>query len=163
MSQISPEQLLLPSVFDRLLGENEGYLEEPGRNQRLRDLKLSVRRDLEWLLNTRVCYCDIPKESEYLKSSILNYGIPDFSGLAMGSRDGKNRLREQVEDAIRRFETRFKSVHVELIEDEEGQQRRTIRFRIEGTLHAEPAPEPVEYDSTLTPTVGQFEVRASEA
>ena len=132
------------------------------RSQRLGDLKVSVRRDLEYLLNTRVCLREIPEDCEEVKTSVLNFGIPDFSGVAMGSGKQQEILRARVEDVIQRFETRFKQVHVELILDSDSKHQRTIRFRIDGILHAEPAPEPVAFDSFITPAVGQFQVRASD-
>lgn len=161
MSRIRPNQLLLPSVFDRLIDfEPEVSVETPkSRNQLLRDLKQSVRRDLECLLNTRICLYPIPDDMTELKKSILNYGIPDFTSLTMGNRDNREFLRQLVEETIRRFETRFKSVRVEIAEDFDL-RKRTLRFRIDGILHAEPAPEPVIFDSELRPQSCDFEVRS---
>lgn len=164
MSRIRPDQLLVPSLLDRLLDDEPDALQElpRSRSQRLSELKKSVRRDLEYLLNTRICLREIPEDCEHVKTSVLNYGIPDFSGVAMGSSKQQELLRSRVEDVIQRFETRFKHVRVELIVDPDGRQQRTIRFRIDGVLHAEPAPEPVAFDSLITPAVGQFQVRASD-
>ena len=55
MTRAQPNQPLVPSVLDRLLDDNPGAKSEPpqSRHQVLRDLKQSVRRDLENLLNTR--------------------------------------------------------------------------------------------------------------
>ena len=36
---------------------------------------------------------------------------------------------------------------------------RTIRFHIDAILQAEPAPEPIQFDSTLRLTTGTFEVK----
>lgn len=164
MSRIRPDQPLVPSLLDRLLDDAPDELQElpRSRSQRLGDLKVSVRRDLEYLLNTRVCLREIPDDCEEVKTSVLNFGIPDFSGVAMGSGKQQEILRARVEDVIQRFETRFKQVRVELIMDSENKHRRTIHFRIDGILHAEPAPEPVAFDSFITPIVGQFQVRASD-
>lgn len=164
MSRIRPDQLLVPSLLDRLLDDEPESLQELPklRSQRLSDLKQSVRRDLEHLLNTRICLREIPEDLEHVKTSVLNYGIPDFSGVAMGASKQQEMLRLRVEEAIKSFETRFKQVRVELVVDPDSRQQRTIRFRIDGILHAEPAPEPVSFDSTVTPMVGQFQVRASD-
>ena len=165
MSRVRPDQYLLPSVFDRLLDdEPDAQVEAPhSRAQLLRELKASVRRDLENLLNTRICLYPVPDDLPDLKTSVLNYGIPDFTGLSMGSREQREKLRLLVEDSIRRFETRFISVRVELsaVQQSNNVQDRTVRFRIEGLLYAEPAPEPVMFDSQLHPQLGDFEVRAS--
>ncbi|MEZ6077218.1 MAG: type VI secretion system baseplate subunit TssE [Pirellulaceae bacterium] len=165
MSRVRPDQYLLPSVFDRLLDDEPGtQVEAPhSRAQLLRELKLSVRRDLENLLNTRISLYPVPDDLPELKTSVLNYGIPDFTGLSMGSREQREKLRLLVEDSIRRFETRFISVRVELstAQQTNNVKDRTVRFRIEGLLYAEPAPEPVMFDSQLRPQLGDFEVRAS--
>ncbi len=163
MSKVRPDQLLLPSVLDRLLDDEPGTQHDVDRSrtQLLRDLKQSVRRDLENLLNTRISLYSVPTDLEQLKTSVLNYGIPDFTGLAMGSRRQRENLARRVEDAIRRFETRFKSLRVELVDDSGNVKDRAIRFRIEGLLHAEPAPEPVTFESQLRPQLGDFDVRTS--
>jgi type VI secretion system protein ImpF len=70
-------------------------------------------------------------------------------------------LRKEIEDAIRTFETRFVSLHVEI--DREGMSHlsRTIEFRIEGELHAEPDPEMVVYSSRMHASTRRFEVKDS--
>lgn len=167
MSRIRPDHYLLPSVLDRLLDmEPETQVEAPhSRTQLLRELKNSVRRDLENLLNTRICLYDVPDDLPELQTSVLNYGVPDFTGLSMGSREQRERLRQLVEDAILRFETRFVSVRVDFAQEGQAElpKDRTIRFHIEGLLYAEPAPEPVSFDSQLRPQLGDFEVRATTA
>ncbi|QDV25571.1 type VI secretion system baseplate subunit TssE [Aureliella helgolandensis] len=165
MSRIRPDQFLLPSVYDRLLDDApESQTEAPhSRAQLLRELKASVRRDLENLLNTRISLYAIPDDLPELKTSVLNYGIPDFTGLSMGSRAQREKLRGLVEDAVRRFETRFIEVRVEMVTSGDGEnvRDRAIKFRIDGILYAEPSPEPVSFDSQLRPQLGDFEVRAS--
>jgi len=51
------QESLIPSVLDRLLDDDPASAREApkARTQVLRELKQSVRRDLEWLLNSR---CD---------------------------------------------------------------------------------------------------------
>lgn len=164
MSRIRPDQYLLPSVFDRLIDDDpDSQVEAPqSRTQLLRELKQAVRRDLENLLNTRICLYPVPDDLPELKKSVLNYGIPDFTGLSMGSREQRDKLRQLVEEAILCFETRFVNVRVEVASQLSSRRAvdRTIHFRIEGLLYAEPAPEPVTFDSQLRPQLGDFEVRA---
>ena len=42
-----------------------------------------------------------------------------------------------------------------------GPLDRTLRFRIDGLLRAEPAPEPVVFDSALQPATGNVEVKGA--
>jgi type VI secretion system protein ImpF len=65
-----------------------------------------------------------------------------------------------LEQILRDFEPRFKTVHVEMLENPDATQR-VLRFRIEGLLHAEPAPEPITFDSALEPATGNVEVKGS--
>ena len=63
----------------------------------------------------------------------------------------------EVEDAIRRFETRFQTVSVTLV-DSSAEVERTLRFRIAALMYAEPAPEYVSFDSSLNPGSRTFSV-----
>jgi type VI secretion system protein ImpF len=62
-----------------------------------------------------------------------------------------------VEWVIRKFEPRFKSVKVDF-RDEGDTGARSLALRIDAVLYAEPAPEPVVFDSQLEPTTGSFEI-----
>ena len=55
MSRVKNDQPLMPSLLDRLLDDepNNNQDAPQARHQVLRELKQSVRRDLENLLNTR--------------------------------------------------------------------------------------------------------------
>jgi type VI secretion system protein ImpF len=160
MAKIRPEQPLLPSVLDRLLDDEPEVKREPPRNhsQLLRDLKQAVRRDLENLLNTRRRCLSGPPGLKELKRSLVNYGIQDFTGSYMGSAKDRQELCRVLQGVIRQFEPRFKSVEVQLLTNAEPLDR-TLRFRIDALLYADPAPEPVVFDSMLEPTTGTFQVK----
>ena len=132
---------MLGSVLDRLLDdEPDNRREQPkSTGQSLRDLKLSVRRDLENLLNTRRRSVGWPSELEELEVSLADYGIPDFTGVNMGARSERERMRLEIERVIRRFEPRLKNVIVSL-QDNPDDIERTLRFRIAGVLRTEPVP-----------------------
>jgi type VI secretion system protein ImpF len=87
----------------------------------------------------------------------MNYGIPDFTGANLGGKQEREEFCRLLQGLIRQYEPRFKSVEVELLENAESLDR-TLRFRIDGLLAVEPAPEPVVFDSTLKPMSGNFEV-----
>lgn len=161
MARVRDEQPLLPSVFDRLIDmdpENKKMEVGKSRSQVLRELKASVRRDLENLLNTRWRCRSWPPNLDELDISVVNYGIPDFTGANMSIASEREELRRTIERIIRRFEPRFKTVKVELIKSKDRLDR-TLRFRIDATLYADPYPEPVVFDSQLQPTATTFEVK----
>lgn len=162
MAKIEQNQPLLISLIDRLIDtEPDKSVETPkARVQVLRELKQSVRRDLENLLNTRRRCVGWPLQLNELDQSLVNYGIPDFTGLHLGTSRLRDDFCRAIEQTIRRFEPRFKTVRVELLSNAEPEDQ-TLRFRIDALLYADPAPEPVIFDSALEPNTGIFEVRGA--
>lgn len=160
MSKVPKDESLLPSVLDRLLDdEPQNRREIPASGaQALRKLKESLRRDLENLLNTRWRCESWPPDWEELDASLVNYGIPDFTGVDMSPGAGREELRRIVERVIRRFEPRLKTVRVALMQNADERDR-VIRFRIDALLQVEPAPEPVSFDSQLEPASATFEIK----
>ncbi len=160
MAKIAADQLLLPSLLDRLLDDDPQVSREAGksRHQVLREMKQSVRRDLENLLNTRRRCAPPPAELEELGQSLATYGLPDFTGAVMTSPEGREAFRQTVEGVLRACEPRFKTVKVLLLESSDPLDR-TLRFRIDALLYAHPAPEVVVFDSAVEPLTGNFELK----
>ncbi len=73
----------------------------------------------------------------------------------------RDAFRAEVETTIRRFEPRLMSVRVSLI-DGANKLEATLRLRIDGLLHADPAPEPVAFDTTIDSTTADVFVAATE-
>lgn len=98
-------------LFDRLVGRRL-HGDEPNvpRVLDLKELKESVRRELERLLNTR---CSVPMhllgEEE---RTVITYGIPDFSSLSAKSGDDQQLLATIVSDTVTAFEPRLRQVNV---------------------------------------------------
>src|SRR3954468_3883696 len=92
------ESTITISALDRLIDlEPENRLENPlSRSQSVRLLKSAVRRDLEWLLNSRRI-ADTPDEGlKEVNRSVYMYGLPDLSALTMASTADRNKLVRQV-------------------------------------------------------------------
>ena len=75
----------------------------------------------------------------------------------MTSAEDREHFRAVIEATIRRFEPRFRSVTVRLLDNTEGLDR-TLRLRIDALMHAEPAPEPMTFNSVLEPVSRSFSV-----
>ena len=86
MSRFDNEIRVRPSVLDRLIDYEPEYSREApaSRVKNLRILKQSVRRDLEWLLNTRSTAV-VPPELKEVQSSVAVYGLPDMTTLSAKS------------------------------------------------------------------------------
>lgn len=159
MARIDPDQPLLPSVLDRLLDGNPELSRDPpkSRGQHLVELRRAIRRDLEALLNTRQRCRSWPADLGELKQSLIAYGVSDFTAANLGSEQQRELFRREIEEVIRRNEPRFVSVEVVILENAESVDR-TLRFRIEALMHADPAPEPVTFDSFLDPAARSVSV-----
>lgn len=155
MARVNPDQPLLGSVLDRLLDTEAST----SRRRSLAELRLAIRRDLEDLFNSRQRCLSAPDDLEELPSSILDYGIPDISGVNPDSEDSKEAFCRQIAEIIRVHEPRFKSVQIKVLENVDGLDR-TLRFRIEALVESNSGPEPVVLDSHLDPVSRSFSVLA---
>jgi type VI secretion system protein ImpF len=145
MAELTPKERLLPSLIDRLTDDQPGEREE-SRHQRasnIGSLRESVLRDLEWLMNTVNLESVIDFDSyPELKSTVLNYGMPGFSGATISAvKSGE--IRNLLKLAIETFEPRImkNTLRVSLIEDEEMVNPHAVAFQIEGTMWGRPMPE----------------------
>ncbi|SRR5579871_1319194 len=147
------------SVLDRLIdSEPKNRSEVPlTRAQSLRELKLALKRDLEWLLNTRKTIDPSPDSARETNRSVYHYGFADISSRSvLSARDHTDLVRE-MESAIAVFEPRLKRARVRM-EQVEGSYR-TLNFVIEGLLCMDPTPEPVRFDTVLELGKGEYEIK----
>ena len=153
MRQLSIKQKLRPSILDRILDDSPEISHKDRQNSEkfnLNLLKNSVRRDLENLFNSRYRISDLPEELEEVDKSLVNYGLPDLATINMIDIEKRSDFCKHIEKTIRYFEPRFKSVKVKYMENSDYTDR-TLRFRIEAVLYAEPMPEKIIFDSILEP------------
>lgn len=141
------------SLWDRLtnpeLIRGENVAVSP--SSEIERLKSEVCRDLEWLLNTRTAPIDIPDGLKDLRSSLVTFGLPDFSTLNFGDPKVKDRLAGILESVIREFEPRLvkETVEVEFNETDQDKSRSMMHYRIRAELRVRPIPQPVAFDTVL--------------
>jgi type VI secretion system protein ImpF len=155
-----------PSFLNRVLLE-EAYAGDIKKMRRhdapsagIREMKRSVSRDIEMLLNTRrELLHEVGPEYKEIPDSLLLYGLPDFTEYSLLSSQHRKIIRRAVEDALTKFEPRLKAVRVTL----EAQQKYdpAMHFRIDALLRidAAAAPEPVTFDASLHLTTSQYTIR----
>lgn len=151
------------SVLDRLIDlEPDTQLENTlSRAQSLRLLRTAVRRDLEWLLNTR-SIAEVPlHDFTEINQSTLVYGLPDLSTLSIATAVDRSRLTRQVAEAVAIFEPRLTGVRVSLKEGPEA-TRKDVRMRIEAMLRIDPVPEPIYFDTILDLKTGNCRVSGGD-
>jgi type VI secretion system protein ImpF len=158
MARTDNEIRITPSVIDRLLDFEPQMSQEAAksRSKSLRELKQSVRRDLEWLLNTRCYPEDVDENLAEVLKSVVFFGLPDFTAVSAKSHVEQKRLRQALETAIRNFEPRLYRFNG----DARTAERRgpLLKFRIEANLDIEPTPEPIVFDTILQLGGGSFSV-----
>lgn len=162
MSRVDKKKNLRPSILDRLI-DDEPHIEveaEKQRHQQIKELRNSVRRDLENLLNTRYRMVEPPAAYSQLEHSLLNYGLPDLATVNIIDGDKKKEFTRNLEKILREYEPRFKTVKVTYLDNKETVDR-TLRFRVNATLYADPAPEVVVFDSILEPVSRTVNVEES--
>jgi type VI secretion system protein ImpF len=160
MDEISAQQAVVLSILDRLQDDQPNLTRDAPKTheESIFDLKQAIRQDLENLLNSRRRGLSWPAHLSELAQSLVNYGLPDLTGLDTGTAESREGLRRTLETVIRTFEPRFKAVRVRMLNNAEPTDR-TLRFRIDAVVRIDPITEPVIYDSTVDPVVGNLEIR----
>jgi len=150
---------LTPSILDRLVDfEPDSQVEAKSSfGSSIRDLKHSVRRDLEWLLNTRRVVLNLDPNLEEVPRSIAAYGLPDFMGASASTSAEQQNLVAQVRDTLKLFAPQLIDVKVSFSPPDKFE--RSIAFRIEAKIDVEPVPEPIVFDTVLQLGSGEFGVK----
>lgn len=147
-----------PGLFDRLLGmPNRG----PGKNaaQRLtiEELKDTVARDLESLLNTRSSIPDgALKAYPECSRSMVTYGLNDFADRCLSSPTDRAAICASIEKTIACHEPRLRNIRAKL--DLHGDSVNRLNFSITAVLVASVSQEPVNFDAVLTPSTLQYSI-----
>ncbi|MGH7074979.1 MAG: type VI secretion system baseplate subunit TssE [Stellaceae bacterium] len=146
------------SLLRRLLDEDpEAVVDRTkSRTEELREFHESVRGDMEDLLNSRQPCLVWPSWLDELSVSLVNYGIPDFTGYDIASPERREEFRRTVEEVVRNFEPRLMGVSVSLVTIDDA--TRSIRFRINALIQADPAPEAIIFDSVVNTATRTFAV-----
>ena len=123
----------------------------------MRFFRDSLKRDVEWLLNTRQPPLAEIARREVSKATVINYGLPDITSLALMSSSDQRSLRSAIEACLRNFEPRLTDVHVTLQSTDTTDRR--LRFHIEGNMKLDPAPEEIAFDTVLELFSGEYKVK----
>ncbi len=160
MPRPDPDLAVTTSILDRLIDLNPGVAADPptNRSQSVRQLKASLRRDLEWLLNSRRNPDEVPETYEELFRSLYNYGLPDVTSMGLNSPRDRQRLLRLVEQTIEIFEPRLTGTRVRAL-DSAASGPRILRFQIEALLKMDPAPEQILFDTVLQLNNGEYQIK----
>ena len=126
----------------------------------VRELRESVARDLDWLLNSKR-FLDTDLEGlKEVRTSLLNYGMPDFSPSSWRNDRELASIARTIEDLLRRFEPRLRpgsiKVTAQMPTDADDMKP---HFRIDAVLHVDPVNEPVSFDTDVDFEASRISVR----
>ena len=154
MARTKSEILITQSLVDRLT-ETEQWPDT--RASSISMYRESMKRDLEWLLNTRKPV--IPELEGYpaTAASVLSFGLPDLHSFDGSSGREQNALTVALEKCIRTFEPRINQPRVFLTRTD--MLSRSLRFHIEGQITYENMDEEVKFDTVLEMISGEYEVK----
>ena len=148
-----------PTLFERLLDNapQRNVEVDPLRGWTVDELKDSVARDLEALLNSRNANDAMALNGyELTRTSLLSYGMCDFVGRSLANPADRSFICRTLEQTIAAHEPRLREVAVSLIVDERAVN--VLHFSISAVLVVHPAQEPVSFDALLQPTTQRYSV-----
>jgi type VI secretion system protein ImpF len=146
-----------PGLLDKLFGSDSHQPSSVVHQLSLDELKRSVARHIESLLNARIVFTDkrLARFPE-CRRSVLTYGLDDFAGLSLASHDDRKTICDSIQRAIERHERRLKQVKVKL--ELNAQSTNMLCFAIQALLVVHPAEEPINFDAMLQPSTLQYSV-----
>ena len=143
-------------LMDRLV--DAPLPEDGGRRVSVTDMRNSVSRDLENLLNTRSEGARLISDSfKECRASSLTYGILDFSSYSLLSPHDRDRIRRSLELAIGLHESRLTRIRVTL--EPQRELDRALRFRVDALMELGPDNEKVQFDAVLQLNTQTYVVR----
>lgn len=143
-------------LMDRLV--DVALPEDGGRRVSMQDMRTSVSRDLENLLNTRSEGARLITDSfKECRASSLTYGILDFSSYSLLSPHDRDRIRRSLEQAISLHEARLTRIRVTL--EPQRELDRALRFRVDALMELGPDNEKVQFDAVLQLNTQTYMVR----
>jgi len=154
LARTKSEVLITQSLIDRLVDQEEWPETRAASISMYRE---SLKRDVEWLLNTRQPV--IPELESYpaTAASVLNYGLPDLHSFGGSAGKDQNALTSALEKCIRTFEPRINLPRVYLTRSDP--LSRSLKFHIEGQVFYENMDEEIKFDTVLELISGEYEVK----
>ena len=123
--------------------------------RRLREI---VSRDLAFLLNASSLEATDDLDAlPYVRSSVVNFGMPSLAGRAASSVSA-DQLARRIEGVIRNFEPRLTKVRVSHDPESEQAQEPEMSFRIDAQLWSQPAPHQVVLHTRINTESGEARV-----
>jgi type VI secretion system protein ImpF len=156
------DRILSRSLLDRLIDDSPDLQndEQLSMVEQVREMRESIRRDLEALLNTRRCPSAPPAALEELRDALVSYGVDGIVSANLVTDDAKLRLARIIERRIALFETRLSDVLVTILRNRTASER-ALRMRIQATFRLHEGMPPISFESMIDPSSQRFTVEAA--
>ena len=154
MARAKAEILVTQTLMDRLVDRT---VWPETRAASIAMYRESLKRDLEWLLNTRQPVMPALEDYPAVTTSVFNYGFPDIRSFDGSAGREQNALTRALEKCIKTFEPRIRQPHVYLSRSDH--LTRSLKFHIEGQLIYEDMDEEIKFDTVLELIRGEYEVK----
>lgn len=154
MARAKAEILITQTLIDRLV-DRAAWPET--RAASINMYRESLKRDLEWLLNTRQPVIAALEDYPAVRSSVFNFGFPDIHSFDGSAGKETNALTRALEKCMKTFEPRIHNPHVYLTRSDH--LTRSLKFHIEGRLVYEDMDEDIKFDTILELIRGEYEVK----
>lgn len=171
MAELNSRDRLQPSLLDRLLDHDPQQRSE-GQESRVltrQQLRAAVLRDLSWLFNAirpepgaqsvRSEEIELWRHADHARRSVLNFGLPAFSGVTLSSMD-TDAIERAVFQAIESFEPRIdpSTLSVTVTVDHENHHN-SLQLVIRGQMWSQPVPLELLLGADLDVETGTTHVR----
>ena len=169
-------QKLNPSLFDKLtldnrvvdiLDQGDGEAPQVSAAATAMDvarynetaMRNSVRRELNWLLNT-INLAAVQDLDPYpqVKTSVLNYGLPDLTG-RISTKGAVQARASEIAQTIRVFEPRLDANHLDVVASGEVGLDNAVSYVIRGDIRSAVRMMPVKFYAAIEVETGEAIVR----
>ena len=153
MARTKSEVLVTQSLVDRLTS----YEDWPTtRNASLRMYRDGIKRDVEWLLNSRKPVVAEVEAYPNAARSVFNFGLPELTSFSGANTDASTVLMS-IRNTLLNYEPRISDPRVFLVRTDV--LSRSLRFHVEGKLMFENGVEDISFDTVMEVTTGGIEVK----
>ena len=152
MARLKSDTPITQSLMDRLIDHDEM---PSTRSQSVVMFRNSIKRDVEWLLNSRKAF--VPEIEDYplAANSVFTFGLPDVNELPGGNSAGN--VLAAIAQTIQVHEPRIREPRVSLVRTDT--LARSLRFHVEGKLILENSEEDISFDTLFEVTSGEYQVK----
>jgi|688.fasta_scaffold1574626_1 type VI secretion system lysozyme-like protein len=111
--------------------------------------------DLNMLLGTRRPWGSPSEKYVEINKSVINFGLPDFSGFWLSSDEQQEKIRTHILEVLEKYEPRLKNVDIKFNSENEKNEKGQIEFKISGELELSKDFEPVLINAFWSESRGQ--------